>query len=113
MKRAQLFALPSWDEAFGLVYTEAMAQGTPTLACAGEGPEDFLEHGVSGYLVPVRDASALAAIIGEILDDPKAAARVGEAGRSAAGALTWERNAGLTLAVYREVLAGAGREDTG
>ena len=26
MARAQLVALPSWDEAFGLVYTEAMAQ---------------------------------------------------------------------------------------
>ena len=38
MARAQLFALPSWDEAFGLVYTEAMAQGTPVLALRGEAP---------------------------------------------------------------------------
>ncbi len=111
MKRAQLFALPSWDEAFGLVYTEAMAQGTPTLACVGEGPEDFIEHGVSGYLAPIRDAGALADIIGGVLTDHEAAARVGEAGRAAAAALTWERNAGLTLAVYREALAGAARED--
>jgi teichuronic acid biosynthesis glycosyltransferase TuaC len=110
MKRAQLFALPSWDEAFGLVYTEAMAQGTPTLAGAGEGPEDFIESGTSGYLVPVRDAGALAAIIGEVLEHPDTAAAVGEAGRAAAALLTWERNAGLTLAVYREV-AGATRED--
>ena len=29
MKRAQLFAMPSCDEAFGLVYTEAMCRGTP------------------------------------------------------------------------------------
>ena len=50
MARAQLVALPSWDEAFGLVYTEAMAQGTPVVAGKGEGPEDFIADGVSGYL---------------------------------------------------------------
>lgn len=111
MKRAQLFALPSWDEAFGLVYTEAMSQGTPTLAAEGEGPADFIEHGVSGYLTPVRDPQALAGIIDDVLNDPAAAERVGEAGRAAAAALTWERNAHLTIAVYREALAGAGRRE--
>jgi teichuronic acid biosynthesis glycosyltransferase TuaC len=110
MKRAQLFALPSQDEAFGLVYTEAMTQGTPVLACAGEGPEDFIEDGVSGYLVPAHDAAALAATIERVVTQPEAAATVGEAGRRAASVLTWQRNAGLTLAVYREVTGGE-RED--
>lgn len=110
MKRAQLFALPSWDEAFGLVYTEAMAQGTPALACAGEGPQDFITHGASGYLAPVRAPATLAGIIAEVLEDPAAAARVGATGRQAAAALTWERNAALTLSVYRQALTGVGRE---
>ncbi len=60
MARAQLVALPSWDEAFGLVYTEAMAQGTPVVASKGEGPEDFIADGVSGYLAPVRSPATLA-----------------------------------------------------
>ena len=104
MARADLFALPSWDEAFGLVYTEAMAQGTPVLAGKGEGPEDFIEDGVSGYLAPVRDAGALAGIIAAVFDDPAAAAAVGEAGKAAALSLSWERNARLTLGVYENVL---------
>jgi glycosyltransferase involved in cell wall biosynthesis len=104
MARADLFALPSWDEAFGLVYTEAMAQGTPVVAGRGEGPEDFIEDGVSGYLVPVRDPAALAGIIASILDDPRRAAAVGEAGKAAALALSWERNARLTREVYERVL---------
>jgi glycosyltransferase involved in cell wall biosynthesis len=113
MARADLFALPSWDEAFGLVYTEAMAQGTPVVAGRGEGPEDFIEDGVSGYLAPVRDPDSLAGIIATILDDPAKAKAVGEAGRVAARALSWERNARLTLDVYEHVLgegatAGAG-----
>lgn len=105
MARAQLVALPSWDEAFGLVYTEAMAQGTPVLAGRGEGPEDFISHGVSGYLAPVRSPAALAAIIANVLDEPAQAAAIGTAGRAAALELSWERNAGLTLGVYRQVLS--------
>jgi glycosyltransferase involved in cell wall biosynthesis len=104
MARCQVFALPSWDEAFGLVYTEAMARGTPVVAGRGEGPEDFIEDGVSGYLVPVRDAEALAAVLARILGDPEAAAAVGRAGKAAAAALSWERNARLTHDVYGRVL---------
>ena len=105
MARAQLVALPSWDEAFGLVYTEAMAQGTPVVAGRGEGPEDFITDRVSGYLAPVRSPEALAGIIAEVLDDPERAAEIGEAGRAAAFDLSWERNAKLTLGVYEQVLA--------
>jgi glycosyltransferase involved in cell wall biosynthesis len=107
MARAQLVALPSWDEAFGLVYTEAMAQGTPVVAGRGEGPADFISDGVSGFLAPVRSPEALAAIIAEVLDDPSKAAAIGASGRAAALELSWERNARLTLEVYERVLATA------
>ena len=102
-----VFALPSWDEAFGLVYTEAMAQGTPVIAGKGEGPEDFIEDGVSGYLAPVRDADALAAVLEGILDDQGGAAAVGRAGKAAAAALSWEHNARLTREMYGRVLGAA------
>ena len=105
MARANVFALPSWDEAFGLVYTEAMAQATPVIAGKGEGPEDFIEDGVSGYLAPVRDAGALAGIIAGVLDDPATAAAVGEAGQAAAPR--------LELGAQRAAHAGRLREGPG
>ena len=105
MARAQLFALPSWDEAFGLVYTEAMAQGTPVLAIQGGGPEDFIDHGVSGgWLVPARDPRGIAGVIAWVLDDPDGAAAIGAAGRATALGLSWQHNARLTLDVYEHVL---------
>lgn len=104
MARAQLFALPSWDEAFGLVYTEAMAQGTPVLAIQGGGPEDFVDHGVSGWLVPAHDPEAIAGVLAWVLDNPDGAAAVGAAGRATALDLSWQRNARLTLDVYERVL---------
>jgi glycosyltransferase involved in cell wall biosynthesis len=104
MSRAELFVLPSWDEAFGLVYTEAMAQGTPVVACRGEGPEDFIRDQESGYLVPPRDADALSDVIARVIEDRAEATRIGEAGRAAAAGLTWDRNARLTLDVYGRAL---------
>jgi glycosyltransferase involved in cell wall biosynthesis len=111
MARADVFALPSWDEAFGLVYTEAMAQGTPVIACRGEGPQDFIRDGENGYLVPPRDTEALAVALARVLADPAGARAVGEAGRRTAGELTWQRNAERQLAIYEQVLAAAGRKE--
>jgi glycosyltransferase involved in cell wall biosynthesis len=106
MARADLFVLPSWDEAFGLVYTEAMTQGTPIVACRGEGVEDFVTDGESGYLVPPRDPAALAAVLSRALGDEQERRRVGAAGHAAAAGLTWQHNAGRQLGIYREVLDG-------
>ncbi len=105
MARAEIFALASWDEAFGLVYTEAMGQGRPVIAGKGEGPEDFIINGESGFLVPPRDVEALATTIAAVLDDRDTAALVGSAGRSAALELDWRRNARLTRLVYEGALA--------
>ena len=108
MARADAFVLPSSPEGFGLVWAEAMAQGTPVVACVDEGPRDFIEDGVSGLLVPPRDVEAVEQAIDRLLGDAEAARRMGEAGRRAVARLTWERNAELQAAVYDEVLARRG-----
>ncbi len=105
MARADAFVLPSAPEGFGLVYAEAMAQGTPVVACRGEGPDDFVVDGESGLLVAPGDAEAVAAAIARLLDDPATAARLAAAGRAAVAALTWRRNAERQLAIYEQVLA--------
>ncbi len=103
MARADLFVLPSWDEAFVLVYTEAMIQETPVIACRGEGAEDFVVDGESGYLVVPRDAAGLAEVIGAALRDEEGRRRVGRAGRAVAARLTWARNAEQQLQIYEAV----------
>jgi len=105
MARADAFVLPSAPEGFGLVYAEAMAQGAPVVACRGEGPDDFVDDGVSGLLVPPDDADAVTRAIARLLDDRAGAARLVQAGRAAVAALTWRRNAERQLAVYERVSA--------
>lgn len=54
------FVLPSVHEGFGLVFLEAMYCGLPVIASSRGGQTDFLEDGVTGFLVPVGDPETLA-----------------------------------------------------
>lgn len=56
---ADLFVIPSRQEAFGQVASEAMACGTPVLAFGHGGPLDIVEHGVTGYLAKPYDPGDL------------------------------------------------------
>jgi len=67
MRRCDLFVLPSLEETFSVVTAEALATGTPVLATRCGGPEEIITE-ESGMLVPPRDASALAAALGTMID---------------------------------------------
>jgi glycosyltransferase involved in cell wall biosynthesis len=59
MGKANVFALASHFETFGVVFIEALASGLPVIATQSGGPDDIITDGV-GWLVPTRDESALA-----------------------------------------------------
>jgi glycosyltransferase involved in cell wall biosynthesis len=60
---------------------EAMAVGRPVVAAAIGGLPEIVEEGVTGYLVPPRNAGALASTLCGLLGDPAARANMGAAGR--------------------------------
>src|SRR5262249_10461104 len=67
-----IFVLPSYREAFGIVYLEAMAAGLLTVGVLGQGPSQFIRNGENGILVPPRNIDALVAALRAILSgDPK------------------------------------------
>lgn len=102
-----VFVCPSvWDEALGYVILEAMSVGLPAIASRVGGIPEVVSDGETGVLVPPRDAGALAAAIGQLLDDPAARERLGRAGRRAVEArFSLDGAIERTIALYHE-LAG-------
>ena len=76
-----LFVLPSIREPFGLVLLEAMACQIPVLATESGGPLDFIKSGITGVLVPPKDADKLAAEIENILLNKNRAKMLAAEGR--------------------------------
>jgi phosphatidylinositol alpha-1,6-mannosyltransferase len=83
-RRASVFAMPSRQEGFGLVYAEAMWHGLPCVASTADAASQVVQDGATGRLVPYGDRAAIAEAVGSLLADPDARRRLGEAGRARA-----------------------------
>lgn len=83
MGRATVVVVPSltrsggWQEAFGLVATEAQAAGTPVLASTCGGLPEAIAPALDHLLFPQGDVAALAERLAALLTDPDKAARLG------------------------------------
>jgi glycosyltransferase involved in cell wall biosynthesis len=77
-----LYVTASVKEGLPMAPLEAMASGVAVIATDVPGHREVVEDGATGLLVPPDDASALAAAIESLLDDPDRRRRMGEAGRT-------------------------------
>ncbi len=82
-RAAEIFVLPSRYEGTPNVLLEAMACGLPVLVSDGSpGPLEWVEEGISGKVVPVENAQALADALLELIRDPALRKRLGQAAKS-------------------------------
>lgn len=72
IRSADVFVLSSFFEGFGNVIVEAMALGVPVVVTdCPSGPGEIIQHGVSGFLVPVKDHHKMADTIIKLLMDER------------------------------------------
>jgi len=106
-RNATVTALPSTNEAFGLVLVESLASGTPVVCSAAGGMPEIVDRPTIGRAVPYGDADALARALVETIAlarDPLTPRRC----REHAGRWGWrERVGGLHEDVYRKILEGS------
>ncbi|WP_394428705.1 glycogen synthase [Streptomyces sp. SGAir0957] len=114
LTHAAVFVCPSVYEPLGIVNLEAMACGTAVVASRVGGIPEVVADGENGLLVPYAEAdpdafeAGLARVVNEVVGDPGAARRMGEAGRERAAAeFGWAAIARRTVEVYGEILDGA------
>lgn len=99
---ADLVAVPSHNESFGLVALEAQACGTPVVATDVGGLRTTVQDGVSGLLVPGHDPSAWASALTRGLS-LRPELSVGAVAHAAA--FSWAATAAGLLATYRDALS--------
>lgn len=109
-----VFALPSRSESrwegFGLVFLEAGYFSKPVVGCASGGVPEAIEDGVTGYVVPVDDAAAVAGRISDLLESKSLRTQMGSEGqRRVINHFTARRMSSEVYSVLDGVLSKRGR----
>ena len=105
-EKARVVIVPSiWPEPFGLVGIEAMSCGKPVVAFNVGGIKDWLEDGVTGYLIEPYDIKKMAAKIDYLLSHPEMAQTLGlEARKRVTSKFGREEYARKILEIYHEAI---------
>lgn len=104
MCNADIFILPSWDEAFGVVYIEAMSFKIPVIGTKNEGISDIIIDGENGFLAEAKNVNEITEKLEKLALDEKFRKSMGEKGYNSIIDLTWKKNAENYLKIYNSLL---------
>jgi glycosyltransferase involved in cell wall biosynthesis len=90
MRSHDVLVFPSLFEGFGLVLTEALSQGMPILSTSHTCAPDIIEDGREGFIVPIRDADAIAEKLTLIHEDRSRLQGMKEAALQRARSMGWQ-----------------------
>ena len=86
---ADMFVFPSISDTFGNVVIESQASGLPVIVSDQKGPQELVEHGVTGLVTRGLDLDDLTAAIERLARDASLRTRMGEAARRAVESRSW------------------------
>lgn len=99
--KADIFVMPSKNETFGLVYIEAISQGTPVIYVKNTGISGYFNDGEIGYGITNFSATEIAEKIKLVR---KNYSKVSESGLAAIDSFNWQVIAGKYIDIYEEIL---------
>jgi phosphatidylinositol alpha-mannosyltransferase len=106
LREADVLCAPSLGgESFGMVLTEAFAQGTPVLASDIPGYRDVVRQDVDGVLFPRGDATALAQALRDLALDRTSLTQMSRAAAERAERFAWPHVAEEVLEAYGDAIA--------
>lgn len=91
-RTASVFVMPSYCEAFGLVFLEAMAHKLPCIGSKNDAMPEIIVHDETGFVIERGNVDELCRYLERLIGDPKLMARMGEAGyRRVMERYTWPK----------------------
>ncbi|MGI8644172.1 MAG: glycosyltransferase [Thermomicrobiales bacterium] len=105
-RAANVVAVPSRYESFGLVAVEAMACGIPVVATRAGGLAFTIEDGETGYLIPVAEPEALTDALVRVSASDALQTQLGIAARLAAERFSWPSVAQSIQHIYHRLAEG-------
>ena len=102
--QADVMALPSIAEGFGLAILEAMACGVPVICTHNTGGADLITDGQDGFVASIRDVSAIIQIIERGMTDREKLYEIGQNGRALVERRPWASYRESFAAAYRSLL---------
>ncbi|HET8587043.1 MAG TPA: glycosyltransferase family 4 protein [Candidatus Limnocylindria bacterium] len=103
-RAADVFALPSYSETYGMAWAEAMDAGLPVVGWRATNLPNLVDHEREGLLVEAGDVAALAAALRRLVDDAPLRRRLGaNARRRASARATWDQTAEAFFAALRRI----------
>ena len=106
MNTADIFVMPSYYEALGCVYLEAMACGMITVGVSSQGIDEIIKPNKNGFLISPKDVNSIVDIIRKISGlSPDELSRISKAAKSTAERFTWENSAVELNEVFKKTVA--------
>jgi glycosyltransferase involved in cell wall biosynthesis len=91
LRSADVLVMPSRFEAFGIIFVEALASGTPAIGRRAFAMPEMIDHGRNGLLVENDDPEALAAMMLQVVEDDAMAMRCWEDAPNVQAYYSWDR----------------------
>lgn len=106
MRCSDMFIMPSYYEALGCVYLEAMCSGTVTCGCYENGIEEIIRDKQDGILVSPQNEVEIEEAIQLVIENPSLAKEMAANGVQRAMEFSWESSAIQLEKVYQQILKG-------
>lgn len=88
-READVLVFPTLRDGFGMVVTEALANGLPVITTTSAGAADLIRDGENGWVIPPADESALAAVMADCAENPGRVRAMREAAMATAADRPW------------------------
>jgi glycosyltransferase involved in cell wall biosynthesis len=110
--KSDVFVLPSLVEGFAHVILEAMSCGLPIIATTNTCAPDVVDDGAQGFIIPIRDAQAIADRLSWCIEHRAELGSMGDAAAERARQFTWERFRKGVREAYRQMVDSSAQSDS-